>query len=67
MKCKYCDKPAKMKVTPAKGGPVVDVCADHARLAKKAVDSAKAGKIVKKPEGGFTPGKKGVNPFAKQT
>lgn len=64
-KCKYCDNPAVVKVTPEAGGPVLNVCKAHAIQARKAVQGAKTGKIVAKPGGGFQPGKKGVNPFAK--
>lgn len=59
--CKYCDKDAIVKVTPQEGGPVVEVCADHARLARKAVQGAKTGKIVQKREG------EEGNPFVKRT
>lgn len=59
MKCKYCDEKAIVKVTPAQGGPVVDVCKAHALLARKAVQNAKGRKIEVKDED-----KKG-NPFAK--
>lgn len=65
MKCKFCDNPATLKITPQAGGPVMSVCKAHAIQARKAVQGAKSGAIVKKPEGGFAPGKPGVNPFAK--
>lgn len=64
-KCKYGPEPATVAVTPAAGGPVINVCTTHARLARKAVKSAQKKAVVVKPEGGFQPGKKGVNPFAK--